>query len=246
MLDENGVKVKSNLFPHLSDFIPLASLKAKSSSHFTIAQIVKIVINNFFEAGIQHKIFLPADPEFVLEAIVYMSVLGDMTQHMIFTVPPFHVQKHCMESLEKNFVFMRAIKIPFANAIGFKPSVFNGLVDRIENSLAKVSDMHVDFSKDFEFIRTENMRMTGNEINQDRISETISDDIEFYQEDSSGIDDEILSSLNDEQISTMICDEILSHVSGPSEIKIKMRAQSNINANIVQSIAKLIGKGSEN
>jgi hypothetical protein len=37
MSDDHGQNIQSKCFPHLADFTPLASLKAKSSSHFSIA-----------------------------------------------------------------------------------------------------------------------------------------------------------------------------------------------------------------
>ena len=84
-----------------------------------------------------------------MEAIVFAIVLPKMMKNMIFTIPPFHMQKHAMESLEYQFVFMFLIKTPFANAIGFKPSVFVGLKDRICKALAKCPKLNARTTNEF-------------------------------------------------------------------------------------------------
>ena len=162
-------------FPHLSDYIKLASMPVKSSSHNQILQLLQVIVKNYFD-GENNETVLAVDTEFVLEAIVYSIVLPDFMHNIIISFPPFHLQKHAQESLDRQLVFIRAIKALFCRAIHFKPSIYNsdkgtgekrkrGINERIddgclvyENKLA--SEAFVSTSSDL--VEVENIEMENN------------------------------------------------------------------------------------
>jgi len=241
MNEPSGEPIRAKYFPHLSDFTPLASLKAKSSHHISIAQVL-LVVMFFFLNALTKEIFLPGDPEFVLEAIVFSIVLPRMMRNMIFTIPPFHMQKHAMESLESQFVFMLLIKISFANAIGFKPSVFEGLQERIFKALAKFT------------LPPEAKITNAANIYQDMLSELSSGDgvesrafideimgsfDEIVNEDNE--DNEDLSNMNDDEITEMLTSELIN-ASGESmsELDRRISKYNSVDNLVPLNLAKLI------
>lgn len=125
------VDFENMVFPSLNDYTAIASLPVKSSSHVQVAQVLQMLVTNLFE-GDQNEIYLPVDPEFVLEALVYSIAYPALLKNTVVLSPPFHLQKHCMESLGGEMVFMRALMCAFHNALNFKPSVFTTLNNRID------------------------------------------------------------------------------------------------------------------
>jgi hypothetical protein len=61
-----------------------------------------------------------------------------MVKHIVFSIPPFHMQKHALESIERQVVFHCLIKTPFCNAILFKSSVFANLSGRVDRACRKL------------------------------------------------------------------------------------------------------------
>ena len=95
------------------------------------------MLGSYFLYGDINDVFLPLDPEFDLEAVVYTITIYKYAKNNIYLVPPFHIQKHMQEAIERNLVFMRSLKAIFSNAISFKPSVFDALPKRIDDMCAK-------------------------------------------------------------------------------------------------------------
>jgi hypothetical protein len=150
LLSSSDKKGKSANFAHLSDAFSLASLPVKSSSHEQMLQVLKMLVNYFFESGYESReesshecaniLILPvlSDPEFVLEGIPFTVLFPDLFKFVVFGIPPFHVQKHCMESLSQQIIFLRVFKTTLSKAINFKPSVHGSLANEID---AMVSDL---------------------------------------------------------------------------------------------------------
>ncbi len=113
-------------------------------------QVLKMLVNYFFESGYESReesshecaniLILPvlSDPEFVLEGIPFTVLFPDLFKFVVFGIPPFHVQKHCMESLSQQIIFLRVFKTTLSKAINFKPSVHGSLANEID---AMVSDL---------------------------------------------------------------------------------------------------------
>ena len=88
----------------LRDFNMIASLPCKSSKHIDIFHTLVMCKHVFTKFHKNVIMYLPADPEFVLEAQSFSLATPDAMTNFIFTLPPFHIQKHCLEILEKNIV----------------------------------------------------------------------------------------------------------------------------------------------
>jgi hypothetical protein len=66
-------------------------------------QVLRMLVNHYFESGqddsvdnFSNILILLSDPEFVLEGIPYTVLFPQYFKYVVFGIPPFHMQKHCM------------------------------------------------------------------------------------------------------------------------------------------------------
>jgi len=95
---------------------------------------------NYFLHGDMNETVVPADPEFVLENVVFSITIYEYVKHTVQVPPGFHLQKHGEESLERDMVFMRGVKTSFSQALSFKPNIFNALNTRIDDMCENFSN----------------------------------------------------------------------------------------------------------
>lgn len=121
-----------NRFTHLVDFQNIASLPCKSGSHEEMLQFMKILLLDLFE-GDKREILCPNDPQFSLEVLRYAVTVPDSMANIVMTIAPFHAQKHAIESLGRQSIFLYLLKAPLLKYIGTKPSIFDELVEKFDN-----------------------------------------------------------------------------------------------------------------
>ena len=125
----------------------------KSSSQPQMLQVLRMLVNFHFKFGIDEPDFLfnilvlLSDPEFVLEGIPFTVLFPKLFKYVVFGIPPFHTQKHCMESLCTQPCFLRVIKNSLARALQFKPSVNLSLHEDIDDFILDLLHEQIEEKK---------------------------------------------------------------------------------------------------
>ena len=129
-------------FASLTHFEHIASIPAKSSVHEQIIQIVTMLVRMITgREDMKAEVIMPNDPEFSAFFLVLAIVFPEMMRYIIHPPAPFHFQKHAMESLLRQLIFVLLIFNPFNEYIAFKPSVFN---NKLTLSIEKLSKTYLE------------------------------------------------------------------------------------------------------
>lgn len=140
LVDGNGKQnmcINTNGQAHLSGFDSLGCLPFKSSLDQTCIQAVIGMISHGFFGANENEIALPADPEFTLQFLGFTQSLYSDIKFISFFPPPFHLQKHSLESVDRCVPWQLLIQIQFLAWLGFKKSVFPKLSNEICTGLTK-------------------------------------------------------------------------------------------------------------
>lgn len=103
-------------FTSLLHFQNIASMPCKSGSHEEMLQFMKLLLLDLFE-GVDRDIICPNDPQFSLEVLRYAVSVPESMRNIIMTIAPFHAQKHALESLWRQPIFLYLLLADFIKQI---------------------------------------------------------------------------------------------------------------------------------
>ena len=130
--DAAGQKIFDRIDYHVSDYTIIANQPGKSSLHKQM--LVQHAMHDalFRDAPAIIRVF---DPEFNLQDLVFSIVLPEFMKNKAAFPPPWHLQKHALESLQSLSPYLQLIYAPLANFLGFKPSIFTTLAAKLAGTV---------------------------------------------------------------------------------------------------------------